>query len=421
MSYKLIQASAHDTSLPDKSVHCIVTSPPYYGLRAYAGEQDIEWPAMDYKPMPGLLPMPVYRMTCALGAEPTPEAFIGHLILVMREMWRVLRDDGTAFINLGDSYATGQKGGIKSHEGDKSFTNKGGLGIPKVKLDHGLKDKDLMLIPYRFALAAQADGWYVRSDIIWHKRAPMPESVTDRCTKAHEYIYMLAKQESYFFDNVAIQEESTGQKGKAASFKRETKDHVIPNQLFAQHRANREDTEDTGTRNRRSVWSLTPSSFPGAHFATFPIELPLTCIKAGTSEHGVCEKCGAPWEREIEKESSGSHLGKVAGDNGVLRNDLAKHAGRIGETQSITTGWAPTCTCFAAIIPATVADFFNGSGTTGRAALQLNRSYVGVDISKDYLDNLCEDDNRAAAGLPKLLKGDDVDLSAMPLWAEATP
>jgi DNA modification methylase len=357
MSYKLINASAHDTGLPAKSVHCVVTSPPYFGLRSYAGEQDVEWPEVQYAPMAGL-PMilipgchqncqhewtttvieskhkddgikgstlgggkatqaqsqrePITQgtcihcggMRCGLGAEPTPEAFIGHLILVMREMWRVLRDDGTAWVNLGDSYnGSGGAGGDYGIGGIKEGQPK----YPGRKIS-ALKPKDLMMIPARFALAAQADGWYLRSDIIWHKPNPMPESVTDRCTKAHEYIYMLAKSEKYYFDADAIKEpaqdwgtrDRTNMRGGTTDPK--LKHHGLENGNSAA----------TG-RNKRSVWKIATSPFAGAHFATFPIELPLTCIKAGTSEHGVCAKCQAPYERVTEKENSTWEMRKKAG------------------------------------------------------------------------------------------------------------
>lgn len=431
MTYKLIQASAHQTNLPDKSIHMIATSPPYYGLRAYSGEQAIEWPAVSYSPMPGLPPMTIAPVHCGLGAEPTPEMFIGHLILVMREMWRVLRDDGTCWVNLGDSYATGQKGGIKAHEGDKSFTNKGGLGIPRFRMNHGLKDKDLMLIPYRFALAVQADGWYVRSDIIWNKGNCMPESVTDRPTRSHEYIYMLAKSERYYYDSEAIKEPAKEWTGRAATFARNgaVAEHILPGQAAAVHRSDRADSVDVANgRNKRSVWHINTHGNSAAHFATFPLELPTICIKAGTSEYGVCAKCGAPWERVTEKDNpphdgtttSASATGTTANRMSILRQ-AARERGEEYVNRTITTGWRATCTCNAAIVPATVLDPFNGSGTSGKAAMKLGRSYIGVDISETYITDLCEDDNRAANGLPKLLTGAVVDYASMPLFAEVLP
>ena len=150
-----------------------------------------------------------------------------------------------------------------------------------------MKPKDLMGIPWRVAFALQQDGWYLRQDIIWHKPNPMPESVRDRCTKAHEYLFLLSKSEKYYFDSDAIAEQSTGQGGAAANFKRTTKDHVIPNQAVAQHRSERADTFDKGTRNRRSVWTIATRPYKEAHFATFPPALVEPCIKAGCPEGGI--------------------------------------------------------------------------------------------------------------------------------------
>jgi DNA modification methylase len=209
----LINASAHDTGLDALSVHCIVTSPPYWGLRAYAGEQRIEWAEVEYSPMPGLPALSIPAMTCGLGEESTPEAYIGHMILVMREMWRVLRDDGTCWVNLGDSYAQSEvrnrQGQSTGTIGDKSRARIALHETGRV-LHHTLKPKDLCLIPARFALAAQADGWYVRSAITWCKGNPMPESVRDRPAKATEMIYLLAKSQRYFYDSHAVRVVANG-------------------------------------------------------------------------------------------------------------------------------------------------------------------------------------------------------------------
>lgn len=313
--YQFIRASAHATGLPEKSVHAVITSPPYWGLRKYAGEQGIAWDEVGYAPMAGLPQITIPAMRCGLGEEPTPEAYIGHLILVMREMWRVLRDDATCWVNLGDSYAgswgnyggqnrgqgkqrqivNGSLVGSKAYEGKEQWRPPTSNGTP------GLKPKDLVQIPARFALAAQADGWWVRSDIIWAKPNPMPESVTDRPTKAHEYIYLLAKSPRYFYDGEAIKEPSTGQIGAAASFKRETKDCLIPGQSAIQHRTDRDDNYDTGTRNKRSVWSVPTSPYHGSHFAVWPEALVEPMVLAATSARGVCPQCGAPWRRVMEK------------------------------------------------------------------------------------------------------------------------
>ena len=266
---RLIQASAHNTGLPDQSVHMIATSPPYWGLRAYAGEQRIDWPGVLYSPMPGLPMLSIPAQTCGLGEETTPEAYIGHLILVMREMWRVLRNDGTCWVNLGDSYnGSGGAGGDYGPGGIKE-------GQPKYKgRDAGtLKPKDLCLIPARFALAAQADGWWLRSDIIWAKPNPMPESVTDRPTKAHEYIYLLAKSQRYFFDAEAVKEPVTD-----TTIQRLQQDIDRQNGSGRAHGGAKTNGPIKAAgyvsgRNRRTVWAIATRPYSGAHFATWPPDL----------------------------------------------------------------------------------------------------------------------------------------------------
>jgi site-specific DNA-methyltransferase (adenine-specific) len=233
--------------LPDASVQCCVTSPPYFGLRDYGREGQI-------------------------GLEGTPDAFVGALVDVFRDVRRVLRDDGTLWLNLGDSYAGSGPSGA-SYQSATTKRREAGDGtdgafrVSKTLSDRGLtyaqkkpipppgfKPKDLIGIPWRVAFALQADGWYLRQDIIWHKPNPMPESVRDRCTKAHEYIFLLAKSERYYFDSTAIQEP---------------------------------EAHGSGHRNRRSVWTVTTKPFKGAHFATFPPDLIEPCILAGSKPGDV--------------------------------------------------------------------------------------------------------------------------------------
>lgn len=260
MSVQIITGDCRDVlrGLPDESVNCIVTSPPYYGLRDYGVDGQI-------------------------GLEQTPDEYVAELVAVFREVRRVLRDDGTLWLNLGDSYAANRayqvpstKGGAKHGPGQAA----GGKGsvVPE-----GLKPKDLIGIPWRVAFALQSDGWYLRQDIIWHKPNPMPESVRDRCTKAHEYIFMFSKKPKYFYDHEAIKEPSVmrpqnrntkrsehpkGDAGRGA--------HVRP-----------EGGTSYEARNRRSVWTVTTKPFKGAHFATFPPDLIEPCILAGCPEGGV--------------------------------------------------------------------------------------------------------------------------------------
>ena len=242
--------------LPPESVQTVVTSPPYYGLRDYGVEGQI-------------------------GLEATPEEYVAKLVEVFRGIRQVLRPDGTVWLNLGDSYnGSGGAGGDY---------NEGGLkeGQPRYpgRRVEGLKPKDLIGIPWRVAFALQADGWYLRSDIIWHKPNPMPESVTDRPTKAHEYIFLLTKNPRYYYDAEAIAEPAVTTDPRKTTFRRTGGKMTaldVPGQAQSSHRDDRKDTPPRETRNRRSVWTINTSRFPEAHFATFPERLPELCILAGS-------------------------------------------------------------------------------------------------------------------------------------------
>lgn len=255
------------TTLPDKSVHCCITSPPYFGLRDYGVDGQI-------------------------GLEQTPDDYVNELVGVFREVKRVLRDDGTLWLNLGDSYAGSGKG-IGSDHGKAVFSDE---NIKKTNWKStGLKPKDLIGIPWRVAFALKTDGWYLRQDIIWSKNNPMPESVTDRCTKSHEYIFLLSKSKKYHYDADSIREPhkrlwdatnggnlaDIGHKknGKIETKNTHPKGYPLPNPLG---------------RNKRSVWNINTKPYKGAHFATFPTALVEPCILAGTSEKGVCSECGSP-------------------------------------------------------------------------------------------------------------------------------
>ena len=240
-------------TLPDASVHCCVTSPPYYGLRDYgvAGQ---------------------------IGLEETPEAYVAKLVDVFREVRRVLRDDGTLWVNLGDSYSN--TGGSKMAWKTDTEQKKKRVNCASVpKRQKTLQAKQLLGIPWRVAFALQADGWILRQDIIWHKPNPMPESVKDRCTKAHEYLFLLAKKPRYWFDSEAIKEEAVtpanprymGSKDQVGTLRRDV---------------GREPLGYTN-RNRRSVWSICPRPYKGAHFAVFPPALVEPCIKAGCPAGGT--------------------------------------------------------------------------------------------------------------------------------------
>jgi DNA modification methylase len=296
--------------------HTCVTSPPYWGLRDY-GIPASDWPEVTYTPMAGLPPVTVPAWSGCLGLEPTPEMFVAHSVLVFREVWRVLRDDGTLWLNYGDAYASS---GYKAHStsADVSGWDVGrrAQNVARTAIS-GIKIKDLIGIPWRVAFALQADGWFLRSDIIWAKSNPMPESIKDRPTKAHEYLFLLSKSDRYYYDAESIKEPgvqdewANGFRGgsyvnnetfdnqdggrrknignirpiKSHSFARGVKESPPPGQP-PQHRPDREDIEYNGMRNKRDVWTVATQAFPEAHFATFPEKLVEPCILAGSPAGG---------------------------------------------------------------------------------------------------------------------------------------
>ena len=339
--------------LPDESVNCCVTSPPYWGLRDYGtakwegGDPECDHRSAKEKsrydyPMPesaqcgthkGMKPgtdSPKWKDTCPscgatkndsqLGLEKTPEEYVARMVEVFREVRRALRSDGTLWLNLGDSYSKNESnnGGYSGKSTLEGFTRPDTKGREanesgaRHKLDSGLKPKDLVGIPWRVAFALQADGWWLRQDIIWAKPNPMPESVRDRCTKAHEYVFLLSKRERYWYDAAAISEKFSGvpyqgrDNGAIMNGDRKDKGRTIG--------------MTTATRNRRTVWTIATQPYPEAHFATFPQEIPELCIKAG------CPKGGK------------------------------------------------------------VLDPFFGAGTTGLVAMRLGREFIGVDLSPAYCE-----------------------------------
>jgi len=240
----LITGCAIDSlkTLQSESVHCCVTSPPYYQMRDYHVDGQI-------------------------GLEKTPEQYIEKLVEVFSEVKRVLRKDGTLWLNIGDSYSNAGGNNRGANVSSASFVEKEvamkklGFGTIKREVPEGLTSKDLIGIPWMLAFALRNDGWCIRQDIIWHKRNPLPESITDRCTKAHEYIFLLSKSRKYFYDKDAVDK----------------------------------------ARNKRSVWSIgVVRSTTCEHFAVFPPRIPATCILLGTSEHGCCSECGTPYKRTGE-------------------------------------------------------------------------------------------------------------------------
>ena len=293
-------------SLPEKKFNTCITSPPYWGLRDYQTGQwvggDPDCPHMrttkigkTTKTITGHKAMhdqnnvvgdAIYKSVCPkcgatredlqLGLEETPEEYVNNLVEIFRDVWRVLKDDGTVWLNLGDSYSGSGKGSSKSlNKEHHHLEEKHSKIVPQ-----GLKQKDLVGIPWRVAFALQADGWYLRQDIIWHKPNPMPESVKDRCTKAHEYIFLLSKNKSYYYDNEAIKQEVKQDWGTRD--RSEGKYHNEGTGLNP-HSGLEKSYEK---KNRRSVWSVSPKPFKEAHFAVYPTELIEPCILAGCPEGG---------------------------------------------------------------------------------------------------------------------------------------
>ena len=264
------------------SINTCVTSPPYWGLRDY-GTDPVQWPEVSFSPMPGLPEITIPAMECSLGLEKDPWAYIGHLVLIFRGVNRVLRDDGTLWLNLGDTYA-GYWGKNYAHKPFGKDRTPDETTLPhKESLDFKnspIKPKDLCGIPWRVAFALQADGWYLRQDIIWAKPNPMPESVTDRCTKAHEYIFLLSKNKKYYYDHKAIREESVEPVRKREKGNGESA-------VDTKKRGFNCNCGNSGMRNKRDVWTITTKPFKAAHFATFPPDLIKPCVLAGCPEGGT--------------------------------------------------------------------------------------------------------------------------------------
>ena len=348
----IINGNAPSIPLADKSVHCIVTSPPYFHMRDYG-------------------------VIGQLGAERTPEEFISNIVAVFAEVYRVSRADSTLWLNISDSYA-----GSAADRASKLY------GVSKTKLlkEWGYHTKEELDIPHRLANAIRSIGWQKRCTVIWSKPNPMPESVTDRPTKAHEYLFLLTKQERYYYDAEAVRED------KAESTINDERDNSNGHRRDRDYpgSASNGGTNlggSSGGRNRRTVWTIPTAPYKGAHFATYPPALVEPCIKAGTSERGCCPKCGKGWRRVVEK--SGEFQRRWSPNNA----DGSPYQ-KQSSMQNIYTevGWQPSCPGGQdnggplEPIPAIVFDPFVGSGTTVKVAYDLGRRGVGLDLSLEYLD-----------------------------------
>ena len=373
-------------TLPAASVQTCITSPPYWGLRDYGtaswigGDPGCDHKEGSYRGDEGKRTFDggpchggdkFYKDTCGkcgatrsdsqIGLEKTPEDHIAVMVEVFREVRRVLRDDGTLWMNYGDAYM----------------------------------DKQLIGMPWRVALALQADGWWLRSSIIWAKGVSfcdtysgsvMPESCRDRPTSAHENIFLMSKAPRYFYDADAVREKGDtsagtssefGNKNAAARNVKELTGNMAPGKMFT----------CSGHRNLRNVWVINPGGFPGAHFATFPPALVEPCIKAGTSEKGCCASCGAPIRRVVE--ATGGTIGEAWHDHSDdLGRGQQKDADGMESYARETTGWEPTCDCEDAgePVPCKVLDPFGGAGTAAMVADRLGRDAVLVELNKEYAE-----------------------------------
>ena len=433
--------------LPAASVDCCVTSPPYWGLRDYGlppltwgGDPNCrhQWSGMKMarggrkafcgpertqlvsrvgktKRQDGAVTTGGrFCLRCTawlgdLGLEPSPDLYLAHIVEVFRDIRRVLKPTGTVWLNLGDAYCAGTRT-------DRTPTTRTGVDVPaswsarcqpqRIGSVPGLKPKDLIGLPWRVAFALQADGWYLRADIIWAKPNPMPESVRDRPTKSHEYVFLLSSSSRYFYDTEAVREPAAASAPKApagwdkaagahGSFHRLGREPVISAErkslagpTYSRHRAaipgGQTLTLRSG-RNRRTVWTIATQPFRGAHFATFPERLVEPCILAGTSEAGCCAACGAPWEREVVVAYENPGNRTTNGPRSVGRRSQTPGFEIRLERHSPTRGWHPTCRCPARPVQAVVLDPFAGSGTTLAVAARLGRRAVGIELNPDYL------------------------------------
>lgn len=496
---RILQGDCRDLlkTLDAGSVQCCVTSPPYWGLRDYGVDATIwggdsecthEWGDTitvnatnhtdkrrwnhtrngrdEEQPIEKRVawlrtkvPQGKFCQHCgawagALGLEPTPDLFIEHIVEVFREVHRVLRDDGVLLINLGDSFAAGHGGSTTAgnyipktsrttppnprKRDDVDCASWSTRDVTPRRVVAGLKPKDLIGIPWMAAFALRADGWCLRRDIIWSKPNPMPESVTDRPTTAHEYVFLLTKSARYFWDAEAVREpcesgppdlRKMAEALPRIGGKHKTLDDSLSKASAATNigqkrsvggkpmkqdghgrrpagfNARWDAAEDAGQvimgRNLRSVWTIATSPMPEAHFATFPPTLAERCILAGTSEKGCCSACGAPWARVTTKgkpdmahrrtsgaDASGGYDGQSTKDhdNHGIQNASDVKRRILDGMREKTHSWSATCGCDAGVAPCVVLDCFGGAGTTGLIADRLGRDAVLIELNADYVD-----------------------------------
>ena len=385
MSWEIRQGHALDVlrTMPDDSVHCIVTSPPFWSQRTY-GHYNLQtlW-GDSYAHFPRGRKHPEHHefrlrwraadgagVSCpkrccwigALGLEPTVAMYVTHLSQIFNEANRVLHPSGTLWVNMGDTYysnPSNQQGG-----GLDGIVRAGAKALGRLNRTsaHEYKVKDLVGLPWEVAFALRRSGWWLRRDIIWWKLNAMPEAPKDRPTTDHDYMFMLSKRARYYWDQEAVREpQSEGTHQRFSKAKRQAPRQKVAHPKSSYIRANESFVNATQEailprgRNKRSVWAIPLQQYHGTHTATYPEKLVEPCIMSGTSEAGVCPKCLWPWNR-------------IVNDNE-------------GEEDR----WLPMCMCNQNPIPATVLDIFAGSGTTGVVAARLGRSFIGIELNPEYV------------------------------------
>jgi SAM-dependent methyltransferase len=368
----LIHGNSGFLALKSNTIHCVAGSPPYFAKRDYNLPPTF-WPSLSYLPQADLEhKITIPEMVCQLGNEPTMLAYVGHLVFIAREIKRVLRPDGVFWLNLGDGYISSSKGSIVNKNSTLTgSTTYEGISTPprlpdKTKTTN-LKPKNLALIPNRVLLALQADGWYVRNEVVWQKPNCLPSSAHDRLTVDHEMIYFLTKSSDYFFDHEAIREPSK----EASKARAERRESLIAREGMGAQGKQQTSLENgdgyshgyagiadgrsgggTGDkRNKRTVWKISVAGFHGDHYAVWPEKLVLPMILAGCSPH-CCSECGKPWKRQISKSVS-FHSGSGKAGNqpggkydGSAQAESGSYYIRMGPvTRTRTLGWRPGCTC----------------------------------------------------------------------------
>jgi len=321
MKHEIIIGDCLDSlaELPPDTFQTCITSPPYYQLRDYGIDGQI-------------------------GLEDSLEEHISSLVDVFRSVRRVLRPDGTLWLNYGDAY----------------------------------QDKQLLGLPWRMAFALQADGWWLRSDIIWHKPNPIPSSVTDRPTSSHEYMFLLSPSQKYFYDADAVREKAVSTHGSGNGYKRSCR-------ISIDGRGSDEPYTPQEHRNLRDVWTIPTQPLSAAHFATFPPKLVEPCIKAGTSEKGSCPACGAPWRRIVE--ATGGTIGQGSWGEKTMEKGTQKNINGMDTYKRTTKGWEPACECpDAPPVPCKVLDPFGGAGTVGLVADRLGRDSTLLELNPEYAE-----------------------------------